>query len=519
MNKLKVMIVDDERIIRFGIVSMVNWEALGLEVVCEASNGEEGYEAFLEKEPDIVITDIKMPVMDGIEMIRRIQKDGANVKYIILSGYEDFSYAKSAIRLGVSEYLLKSDLMPDDIESILSKIVTRIRCEQGIQTDVPETVRAAELKNTMYEACHGLRTLDGKEGAEHNYYCLYIGIKRNRIFDSREFSDVLTGIDQVLQENLDRDSFVRFKEGEMAIGLVVFGSPAVNERVRMILTAYMRSQPNADEQVMTIGCSSYHKGMQSAAGAFDEAGQAYRMRMFQGNGSFIMYQPEQQVQKQLHDKKADIKSVEQCFEYHDRRILEQSIQSIFSYLKEGRDYEETNMVALELLVLLNHLGGRLLSGDAGIEKKRNLYQELLHLDYIEDIESWFLQEFTALFEECQNKTSDKGQLAQMLKQYIDEHYAEDITLYSLGNMVGLNRNYVSIVFKKEIGKGPIEYLTNTRIGVAERLLLHTDMKAKEVAEKVGYEDERYFYKVFKRVTGYTAMDYIKKYKNDTGDAG
>ena len=88
---LKVMIVDDERIIRYGIISMVHWEKLGLELVGEASEGKEGYELFLQKRPDIVITDLKMPELDGLEMVRRIKETDENVKFIILSGYEDFS--------------------------------------------------------------------------------------------------------------------------------------------------------------------------------------------------------------------------------------------------------------------------------------------------------------------------------------------------------------------------------------------------------------------------------------------
>lgn len=100
---IKVLIVDDERIIRFGITSMIRWNDLGIELVGEASNGEEGLQLFCETTPDIVITDIRMSGMDGIEMMTRIKQIKPEVKFAILSGYQDFSYAKEAIHLGVSD--------------------------------------------------------------------------------------------------------------------------------------------------------------------------------------------------------------------------------------------------------------------------------------------------------------------------------------------------------------------------------------------------------------------------------
>ena len=151
---LKVMIVDDERIIRYGIVSMVHWEKLGLKLVGEASEGREGYELFLKKRPNIVITDLKMPGLNGLEMIRKIKELDDNIKFIILSGYEDFSYAKEAIHLGVSEYLLKSDLMPEDIEQILFKIVQEIK-EYDIRSSADTGESEVDLSGLLEGWCQG----------------------------------------------------------------------------------------------------------------------------------------------------------------------------------------------------------------------------------------------------------------------------------------------------------------------------------------------------------------------------
>lgn len=527
MDKLKVMIVDDERLIRCGIVSMIKWESIGLQLVGEAADGEEGYRIFLEQQPDIVITDIKMPGLSGIEMIRKIQQHRSDVKYLILSGYEDFSYAKEAIRLGVSDYLLKSDLMPEDIEDILNKMVQEIHMERDSGTAAPDGQTSMRFKNIIFEACHGIRIPDSLElEAEEagklslGYYCFYLGISQNQAVGNRESGyEVLMAFDQLLQENLRKDSYAIFQEGEEALGLVVFGGPAADEHVQRILTAYIQSRPDegmesGHKRVVTIGCSSYYQGLPSLATAFDEAVRAYRMRMFLGSGRFIRYQTEELVQK-ASAQKIELLPVEQSLEYHDLNMLKQSIHRVFDCLRAEGDYGQANMVFMELLVMLNGVSERFGKDEVLLEKKRVRYQQLLQLDYIGDLEQWFIHEFALSLEEGQSKLNEKKHIVNLLRQYMDENYALDITLQSLGEMVSLNKNYIGYLFKKEIGKGPIEYLTNTRIQVAKNLLVRTEMTAKEVGERVGYVDERHFYKVFKRITGYTTTDYIETYRQNS----
>ncbi|UUZ90510.1 response regulator [Paenibacillus sp. P25] len=119
---LRVVIVEDEYIVRYGIRSMIDWEKVGLAVIGEASNGQEALELIVQEPPDILITDIKMPVMDGLALIAEVRKFSPHMKILILSNLEDFQYAKEAIRYGVSEYLIKSDMMPRDFEEALMKV-------------------------------------------------------------------------------------------------------------------------------------------------------------------------------------------------------------------------------------------------------------------------------------------------------------------------------------------------------------------------------------------------------------
>lgn len=118
----RVIIVEDEFIVRYGIRSMIEWDAIGMEVAGEASNGREALELMAAGLPDILITDIKMPVMDGIELIAEVRKLSPDLKILILSNLEDFQYAKEAIRHSVSDYIIKSDMMPRDFEQVLLKL-------------------------------------------------------------------------------------------------------------------------------------------------------------------------------------------------------------------------------------------------------------------------------------------------------------------------------------------------------------------------------------------------------------
>lgn len=136
----RVIIVEDEFIVRYGIRSMINWESIGMEVIGEASNGREALEVMESGLPDILITDIKMPVMDGIELIAEVRKLSPDIRIIILSNLEDFQYAKEAIRHSVSEYMIKSDMMPRDFELVLLKLKESL---EAVQKNMPVSSQAA----------------------------------------------------------------------------------------------------------------------------------------------------------------------------------------------------------------------------------------------------------------------------------------------------------------------------------------------------------------------------------------
>lgn len=122
----KVLIVDDEHLVRYGIKAMIDWESIGFKVVGEAGNGKEGLLAFEELAPDVVISDIKMPVMDGMELIGQVRSLDKQAKLILLTCLEDFDYAQQALRLGTTDYLIKSDMMPKDLERVMSNLKTAL---------------------------------------------------------------------------------------------------------------------------------------------------------------------------------------------------------------------------------------------------------------------------------------------------------------------------------------------------------------------------------------------------------
>lgn len=122
MTRRKILIVEDEVLVRCGLRSMVNWEKLGLDVIGDASNGKEALEIYEKEKPDIVMTDIKMPVMDGLELIEKIWEQDQSTRIVLLTCYEEFSYLMRAMKLGVSDYILKLKMKPDEIEKAMEKV-------------------------------------------------------------------------------------------------------------------------------------------------------------------------------------------------------------------------------------------------------------------------------------------------------------------------------------------------------------------------------------------------------------
>ena len=394
-NKRKVLIVEDEVLVREGLKSVIGWNKLGMEVVGDAANGRQALEIYERERPDIVLTDIRMPVMDGLELIARIREEDKKTGIVILTCYEEFGYLQEALRMGVSDYILKLKMKPAEIEAAMAKVKKKLDEdeENGAGPDGAEEFRLQkeeELKRYIF------------------YHQVSIGFFRSRM------------------ERL---------------------SLAVKEKDMVLLRVVIQRYEKARLKIM------------------DDRGMLIR---------FVILNTTEEIMEKYGGGET-IQEGPDCF------LLFMNV--VNDPTDEGSWMEKMQKEISH--VLSNFMGVRAVWGVSGV-----------------------FQSFTELpdkYQECCQKMQDERvdlsvEIFEAVR-YIEGNLTQRLTLNQVASSINLSPNYLSSLFKKELGVGFVDYITEKRVERAKELLENTGLKTYEVAQKAGFVDESYFSKTFKRITG------------------
>lgn len=539
---LRVLIVDDEAIIRYGIKSMIGWDKIGFKVVGDAANGEEALELFKAYNPQIVITDIKMPVMDGIELIKNIKGINADVKIIILSCLQDFDYAREAIRLGASEYLVKSDMMPSDLEDVLLKVKESIDVEKEKLQEIEairqeaQKVKLIEKGNFLWEFSIGsiskdesvietikqlkLDYLNGNvfvinldiDYCEKIFSCLSEYEKRNKVvFLIETIKKELANFININGEVYEGDN------GEINLIAKISGIKSekdIFDFIHVLGENIISSVKNQAGFSITIGISDNIENILNIKDGYFQARTACRYKMFLGCGKVIHYK------NAVNSKASDNKVYVNAKEFRDyvysgrRRDINYCIERMFEKMAEAMDFDGVNLTALELVFTLSNIYSEICEDYSEVAvKKKEYYEQVKYLETVNDLKNWFKNSFGQLIDVVgQVYDRDKNVIYKALN-YINENYNRDINLKAVSDYVHLSKNYFVNIFKKEVGESFVEYLTRIRVERAKVLLKNPELRISEVGGMVGIEDQKYFSKVFKKITGMTPTQY-KEQEND-----
>lgn len=538
----KLIVVDDEFIIRDGLMQF-KWEKLGFTVAGGASNGKEALELMGETSVDFLITDIKMPVMDGLELIEKVQQKYPATKILILTGYKDFEYARKAIKAGVVEYLLKPVEL-HELEELALKIKTTIDSERN-QIELISNYQE-KLKGSIPMATRNfLRSLiegsaDDICEIEEKMDLLEIYLKRKfytcAVFradfgpdNGKDFSQIRHQWESRLDRYLDENKYGYLHPDKSYETIVLFNLDVPNHTI------------SANEVII--------HAVTDILGIFHEvSGETGGYSMHAGVGciyEYISYLPEaykqarQQIERSFFEEKTKAfyawrdqggHKSDFSYPYEEQRIVidavldgdaERASAAMIalwdSFQQVTADMDPRyfrNIIAQFLCTLESRLNrhGVSLGGIANIEPP--------FIDYLEP-----LQTVSALRIHIENliisvtdhvakinneERSSAHQAVQRVVRFINEHYSERITLHEVAKTVFLNSSYLSIQFKKEMGKNFTDFLKNIRIEKAKALIRDTDMKAYEIGEYVGYTDYKYFSETFKAVTGCSPMEYRQR---------
>lgn len=522
---MKVLIVDDEVIIRTGLSTVIDWQGSGFTVLEPAASAEEALNRIPEEEPDIVFTDIRMTGLSGIELAREIRKTWPDTELIVISGFDEFAYAQQAMREGVSEYLLKTS-RPDEVIQAAMRAKGRIEQRRQLERQGKVQEEAANRgflrrvlgsssppdEGTVAELLDrypGFRVTSGKHHLQIAVITLRLDPQtKEKAGNSEELyrllgdklSDHLSCSCEWLQWNEtllllvktegNRDwssarleSAVRKAGKELDVQTFTACGQPVGE-VRQLRLALETAVEAASYEWLLNGRRHVfyenirdRKGIRSLCTLEEERELAGWLRS--GDGEKLRAGITKLVERVRSDPEATPESVQAYFQsliVSGQRWLERAALSV------GRACEPAGPDAPVM---------------AGLAKQ----PDCVLLEYFEDV----MVQYAGLV--------NGANPVQRATAYIDEHLDQGLSLQQVAKHVHMNPNYFSEMFKRETGQNYIEYVTRARMRRAMSLLTETPAKISEVANSVGYEDLKYFNRLFKKFTGVTPSEYRSKTEN------
>lgn len=534
---LKVMVVDDEENIRLGIVEGIDWESYGLEVACQAANGREALIEAQRHRPDIILLDINMPFVNGLEFTKQARQFLPDSFIIILSGYSDFEYAKESIKYGVSEYLLKPISPVELMEAIVKardKLTENHRKEQylnSLKQQFRESLPALREK-WVYDLLHS-SYLESETGMKDKLGWLGIDFPSDkfaacviRIEDLAERSSgneegkhlFLYAVKNICDEILSRNAWglsVVTNEGllEALISLDGREGGLFQEDLDRKAESMEKSIAEFLGLTVTVRFGSVYSGYGQIAYSYREAYGSIQMKKsgkkdanigMDGETASVLalvfpFDKEQEMVRYL--KAMNEKAVSVAADLLDELEANDLVAGETGYLAEA-----ANQVAGTVHKLL---------ADNGIhaEEAERLYELVCAAGVLtpadpSEIRANLLQYVTAgLKEIIETKGKPYRVEIEQVKKYIEDHYNQDISLKDISSSIFMNLNYLCTLFKNEVGETINNYMTRVRMEKAMELLRTTDLKIFEIAERVGYSNTNYFSYAFKKYMGAAPNEY------------
>lgn len=514
----RLMIVDDEWIVQEGIKVTIENHFDDIEIVGVVSSGREAIEVNSTHYPDIILMDIKMPGINGIEAIQTIREHYMNTKFVIISAYEQFEYAKQAVELGVIDYILKPINQGQLIEAIgKAKIAISQEREQRFKLlrnrEKLEKMMPVLEKGFIYAM---LMHSDFKR--ELIKYKDIFEIKKERgyvmVIEVKSSDEVMMDIDLYpkIQNTIKHKCFCAI--GPMIIDritVVIFEDDHLTEydqRIKAVgLAEAIVARLLKYEITIKIGIGSEVQ-LERVRHSLDEANHALAKIESEDvlHHNDVMHRP-QKDSYSYSDIKDEEAVIIQLMERGQTQKLKEQLHIFFDKVKQYFDPIDVKNIMLELMVMVLSTSYKHHLDEAEVGYSTYL-SEIKRLTSQSQLESWCFRKIMIVSDTIQHKkTSHVSHVILKAKMFIDENYAKDIGLNDVSKEVAISPQYFSTIFKEELGVNFIEYLRNKRVEIAKELLRDKHHSVKEICYKVGYNDPNYFSRLFKKLVGVSPTEY------------
>lgn len=528
-EKPKVLIVDDEFRIGILIKKLIHWDELGMECQDVLDNGEKAFEVIKKSRPDIVITDVRMPKITGLDLLKMVRDEGIQSQFIIISGYKEFEYARQAMSFGVEFYVLKP-VNENDLNDNLKKIKEKLYLQAHQESAKVEMQKKVDESNKIIRRAFMKKIIEEKESElEDEGICLDgekirgIDIKLDCMdlnhFDSEEekvlIKKVCNIIETVLGEEAKLKNFLIYEKKSMHIYCLLnydeIQQKEVRNTVGELLLKIKDYLMGYDLYEVTIGIGGEKNTIEDARLSLSESYRAVCNRMFLGIGRFIYmdHMPESLTGEIINRYMENKSNITESIEGVNKEKLLESISNIFAEpMKEAVEASEYFEVA-EMLIecFFKEINKEEFFGSEG--KLKIQCQHCFKLTGLQELLKKKLGEYIDILQEQENGKNAKP--IRLAKQYVEEHYREKILLEDVAKVVDLNPVYFSVIFKEKTGMNFSAYLIYIRMEKAKKMLRSSNETIAAIGDAVGYSDQKYFSQLFKKSVGIKPTIYRKIY--------
>ncbi len=535
----KAILVDDEEEVRSGIATIIDWGKSGFFVPRQAENGREALDLIEEDVPDVVITDITMPLMNGLELASVIRERFPTVKTAILTGFDDFRFAQQAIHYGVAEYLLKP-VLPSDIDSLLAKLKTQLDNEAAEREDMDRLrsvyqaaqpiLREKYLSSLVCGSAGTHRPWEGSPDLRVNLHGGPISAAAIRVDDPIPEGSAFAGVNSALAPiavlDTARDVLNRLGAGEaflhegsvaVLLGFDQETPQAVENKVIQVLEEIRQTVEKFHKFTVTIGLGGVISAPDRIRECYGAALTALEYRIVTGGNRVICHRDiELGPAETLSFDEGRERVFASLLKFGSAKEVTDGIDLQFHDLSQMRAAPtDQRLFFLELFAAIARVARAY-----GLEPQDMLgagqdpYAQLTGLDTPEKARKWFTALSLAINRRIRgiHQASGKSILGKA-REYIQAHYADDdLTAQKLADHLHISASYLNMIFKKEAGESFLKHLVRVRLEAASSLLAGSDLKTAEIAERIGYPDINYFSYFFKKHYGVSPREYRNQMK-------
>ena len=511
-----VFIADDEANIREGLKCIIDWEEIGFTVCGEAGNGEDALKDILRLNPSLVLMDIRMPKLYGLEVIEQARQQGFHGTFVVLSGYSDFKYAQTAMKFGVKYYLTKP-MDEDELEKVAREVYDAIQDARQKKEDdeffrrksKKEILQDIVLDNVRFEL---LNLTELKLEAEVYQVVMYENFQIGEMELPYQFADMFMVADS------GSNSFEHFVINSKNV-LLLKGQFAIDKFQRFLKHYESAPQKGSPLDTLFISYGCPVTDIRELKISYEQAARLLGRRFFCQKGQHVLgflELPDVEREKQLLKASLVEKYCTKLTDYlqtFNRRKVQETLRELENYLYQVEaDISSVKLFMADLYLQVKETMNHRYNGiSIPFDSNQNIIAFITAQPYLYEITDYFAEQFEMVMSATGNSSRDS--VLDDILYYIEHNYAANIKLEGIAALFGYNSSYLGKIFNKNVGESFNSYVDQVRIKHAIELLVENKHKVYEIAEMVGYKNVDYFHKKFKKYVSESPAEYRKKLDN------